>query len=149
MKPTSADWKKLQEYITEYTSANLKIDGYDICISMETDRKKMKMKYMIWVNREFNGRNMRKESEIGKRFYMREMAYMYSKQFRDRVKESRTFCTAEQREDICKLHFVNFSPYFTSFNTMKNVFIDNNESIEIIKKEINVDGYIEDDEIPF
>lgn len=135
-KPTAAEWKAAKEKIGLFSPLKLRIDGYDITIKILQGSKELSLYYFVYVDGKFDGKDIRLDSEIGKRFYMRRTHYSFPKEFRDKVKKGRKGYNynydKEKKAEILTPVLTNYDAAYTAFSTIKKVFIENNENIEII-----------------
>jgi len=126
------DWKELEQSFSTHIGhlEKLKIDGYNI--SIQTQRGKNKIYYMVWVNGKMEGKNLKLENEICKRFYFVKTKNLYTAKEKARYIKLLGKRGAKKLNLDKKLYFP--SAHFTSFSSLKNKFIKNNESIEWIRK---------------
>ncbi len=97
---TKEDWKVIKNSITLFCPILLKIDGYEISITLQIISK-TKLAYFLYIDGCFKGEWLHEDCEIRRRFIRKE--------------KHRTF-------EI-------YTPFWNSFTTLKNHLIKNNKEI--------------------
>ena len=116
---TTDEWKKVENKLSmPYTKVNLKIDGYKISIITE-EISKLKYGYMIYVDGKMKMKWAIEETEIRNKFYQRHSKNLLSNNKRKKLKV----------KSIPEYFW--YTPYWTSFRSLKSHFIKNNSSIEL------------------
>jgi hypothetical protein len=119
-------WDKVeQRLIMYYCSIKMKVDEYELCLMLIPD-KGLKQSIVVLVNNAIKLEWVDNDCEIRRRFYNRHTKSLLKandlrkvpKQMQKEVKEANTYEW--------------YSPYWTSFNKLKNHLIKNNTDIELI-----------------
>lgn len=131
-KLTKQDWDKVKERATLFTSAKLKVDGYDISITMVLAG--MKVLYAIYVNGRIKGEwfNHPDYSEEARRFYPTKRKYLVSPQ--RKAKLEKTLGKRNAKRFGAEVEYVEYKGvHHKSFTSVKKTLLANNKSIEIIE----------------
>ena len=85
---TKEEWKKVEDWWgTGYSSIKMKVDGYDIQLDNNIDKKKMIVEVVIYVDGYIKGAYSTAGNEIGDRFWNRVKKPFYTpKQLKVRAK---------------------------------------------------------------
>lgn len=137
MQPTKEQWKEIEQQLrSQFGSVKLRVDGYDISLSVQTDR--MKLVIVIYVNGWIKGEWLSKECEERRRFMPERKVFLHSAKHRalfaklDRLtKRQLTKQKAEGTGLYEKATYYVF--HFQSFRALKSKLINNNESIEVVQ----------------
>ena len=129
---TNEQWQQAEKALGNiYGYVKLKIDGYDITINLERWGK-YSLAMVVYVNGFIKFEHLDKDCEERRRFYSRkEKSLLNQKQKMALKKESKRFQKKFTEEH--KLTYEYYEPVWKCFRTMKNHFIKNNQSIEVIE----------------
>lgn len=130
---TATDWEKVENELSyPFGRVKLRIDSHDVVIRVEQEGpRSLKYVLAVYVDGHIKGEWITNDCEIRRKFYRKRTKSLLTKDFRKspvfkRMKKN------EQEEWIKKYTYEYYSPYFTSFKTLKAHFIKNNDSIELI-----------------
>ncbi len=123
-----AQWDKVEQRLRmQYCPVQLKVDGYELYLILLPD-KGLKQSIAVYVNGSIKGEWISNDCEIRRRFYDRRTKSML------RAADLKKLSKARKKALKEKYTYEYFSPFWTSFNRMKNHFIKNNSDIELITK---------------
>ena len=130
---TATDWEKVENKLSyPFGGVKLRIDGHDINIMVEKEgSKSLKYVLTVYVDGYIKGKWLTNDCEIRRKYYCKRTKSLLTKDFRKspvfkRMKKN------EQEEWIKKYTYEYYSPYFSSFKTLKAHFTKNNDSIELV-----------------
>ena len=124
---TDEQWKLTEELVSvPYGRATLKADEYNIDILCLPD-KPLKYILMVYVNGKVNPEWFISKHEIAERFYCKHKKSLLNQADKANLKSMKKSI----RERVLKgSTYEYYTPYFTSFRTLKSHFIKNNHLIE-------------------
>lgn len=123
-----AQWDKVEQRLRMmHYPVQLKVDGYELYLILLPD-KGLKQCIAVYVNGCIKGKWIYNDCEIRRRFYNRRTKLMLRASYLKKLSKARQKALKE------KYTYEYFSPYWTSFNRMKNHLIKNNSDIELITK---------------
>lgn len=126
----AAEWQKVENKLSmPYSIVGLNIDGYIVSISTEKISN-LKYGYMVYVDGKFNYKWALEDTDIRKRFYQKHKKNLISnKELKELKKIRKSFDKKTANDD--KLVYSYYTPYWTSFRSLKLHFIKNNKLIEL------------------
>lgn len=127
---TVEDWKEVETRLSiPYSSVKLKIDGYDVTIGHAME-KPLKHCLVIYIDGIFKTKWVLEDCEIRRRFCSKHTKSLLT------AKEKKALMRQRKalREQIMKdMTFEWYSPYWSSFRSLKSHLIKNNKSIELVE----------------
>ena len=135
---TKDEWKKVEDWWgTGYSSIKMKVDGYDIQLNNNIDKKKMIVEVVIYVDGYIKGAYSTAGNEIGDRFWNRVKKPLYTpKQLKARVK------LWGKRSKEAQQKYFEYNLYtWRSFRAFKKHLTDHNKDISLVTTNtFNADG---------
>lgn len=127
---TKEEWESIERKL-RYPGATvfLQIDGYLIGLQVQT--YKMKMVIAVYADGHIKIEWAANDCEIRRRFYMCSKHSLLSASERKKLMKEKK-AVREEIEKQCT--YFSYSPYWTSFRSLKNHLIKNNDSIELYKE---------------
>ncbi len=131
---TAEDWKKVERNLSPYTSVKFRIDGYIVDVAV-TNEKPHSLKYVlaVYVNGSIKGEWLINDCDIRRRFYCKQTKSLLTAKDKSAPMFKR-MKKADRENIIKKYQYDTYSPFFTSFRSLKNHFIRNNNLIELIEE---------------
>ncbi len=127
---TVEDWKEVETRLSiPYSSVKLKIDRYDVTIGHAME-KPLKYCLAIYIDGIFKTKWVLEDCEIRRRFCSKHTKSLLT------AKEKKALMRQRKalREQIMKdMTFEWYSPYWSSFRSLKSHLIKNNKSIELVE----------------
>lgn len=132
---TAEDWKKAEKMLSMYYSVGLIIDGYKIELILVQDG--LKLYIAVYINGKIKCEYITQDCEERRRFYCKTKHCLCNAANKKKAK-----LTKKEYEQLRKkCTYYSYSPYFSSFRTLKSQFIKNNNSIELIEKDKEISNY--------
>lgn len=130
---TATDWEKVENKLSyPFGGVKLRIDGHDIDVMVVKEGpKSMKYVLAVYVDRYIKVEWITNDCEIRRKFYYKRTKSLLTKDFR-KSSVFKHMKKKEQEEWIKKYTYEYYSPYFSSFKTLKAHFTKNNDSIELV-----------------
>lgn len=130
---TATDWEKIEKKLSyPFGGVKLRIDGHDIDVMVEKEGpKSLKYVLAVYVDGYIKGEWITNDCEIRRKFYYKRTKSLLTKYFR-KSSVFKRMKKKEQKEWIEKHRYEYYSPYFSSFKTLKDHFTKNNDSIELV-----------------
>ena len=126
---TKEEWEYAEKRLyNTYSRLQLKVDDYDVSIVVEP-LKPLKNVLVVYVNGEWKGKWLSEDCEERRRFYQKHTGNILSRKEQKRLAREKKAV----REAVGKTTYDWYSPYWTSFRTLKSHLIKNNKSIELVK----------------
>jgi len=124
---TNKDWKMVEENLKPHSSLKLLIDGYKITARWEfvSDSR---LKIILYVNGEFRGEWLIKDSEIRRKFFYKRESYLFPAAERKRLK--RVLSKKYYQQFKVDAKYTHYNPYFPSFAALKRHLKQSCEKIE-------------------
>ena len=132
---TAEEWKDVEISLTSpFGRAKFKIDGYTVDVVVEKESpKSLKYVLAVFVDGAIKGKWLVNDCDIRRKFYYKCTKSNLSANYKNSYKFKSL--SKKVREEIIRTStYEYYSPYFKSFRTLKNHFIKNNTSIELIKE---------------
>ncbi len=135
---TKEEWKYVEDQMHPFgRNVKLKCDDIEIALNVRASAK-LSYSICVYVKQDY-GKFVLKGNEleeIQKKVWNAKKSYLYKAKTRQEVKASRKLSKMykEHKMDIDKSFYV-YSPFFSSFKTLKNTLIKNNKSIELMEEE--------------
>lgn len=128
---TKEEWKQVKEASESlFRQAKLSVDGYELTIRLERITQ-YKNAIMIYVNGSFKGKWLLEDCEERRRFLCPRNRSLLKGKDKEAMLKGLSKKRKAEFESINK--FVNYYPYWTSFNSLKKHLIANNENIELVE----------------
>lgn len=125
---TNAEWKKAEELLSYHRMVDLLVDGYRV--SLVLVREGMKLYIQVYVNGEFKGKWITEDCEERRRFLCKSKRCLVKPSAKKELK-----LTKKEFEKFKeKYTYYYYSPYFSSFRTLKSQLIKNNKNIQLLEK---------------
>ncbi len=132
---TKEDWEMVRKTLElQYCEVELKIDDYNVTLRLERENA-FKNVIVIYVDGKFKAEWLTKDCDIRSRFANKKTSSLYSKKDFMRGKK-----VTKKEEKIIEnflkennKQFNYYTPYWTSFNSLKRHLIKNNENITLIE----------------
>lgn len=130
---TATDWEKVENKLSyPFGVVKLRIDGHTINVMVEKEgSKSLKYVLAVYVDGYIKGEWITNDCEIRRKFYYKRTKSLLTKDFR-KSSVFKRMKKKEQEEWIEKYRYEYYSPYFSSFKTLKAHFTKNNNSIELV-----------------
>lgn len=129
------DWKGIEERLDHaYGSAKLKVDGYEISLSVEKG-KNLRYEIMVYVNGWFRGEWLNNDCEERRRFFRRRSFYVYKRKQRESLRKLSKRLQKQMGIDLDK-KLAYYTPYWPSFKPLKAHLLRNNKDIKWIDRPI-------------
>ncbi|MBQ8515048.1 MAG: hypothetical protein IJ496_06600 [Ruminococcus sp.] len=128
---TPEQWKELEQTLSSsYGFAKLKIDGYNI--TLVELYKGLRRCIAVYVDGKIKTENIIKDCDIRRRFYCKHTKQLVriDKKMTAKMSEAEKKVVEEFEKEN---YYEHYEPCWTSFRSMKNHFIKNNSSIELVK----------------
>lgn len=126
---TKEEWEYAEKRLyNTYSRLQLKVDDYDVSIVVEP-LKPLKNVLVVYVNGEWKGKWLSEDCEERRRFYQKHTGNILSRKEQKRLAREKKAV----REAVGKTTYDWYSPYWTSFRSLKSHLIKNNKSIELVK----------------
>ena len=126
---TKEEWEYAEKRLyNTYSRLQLKVDDYDVSIVVEP-LKPLKNVLVVYVNGEWKGKWLSEDCEERRRFFQRHTGNILSRKEQKRLAREKKAV----REAVGKTTYDWYSPYWTSFRSLKSHLIKNNKSIELVK----------------
>lgn len=123
-----AQWDKVEKRLRiQHCPVEMIIDGYEIYLILLPD-KGLTQCISVYVNGYIKTEWALNDCEIRRRFYNRRTGCIFKGAELKKVSKAKRKALRE------KYTYEYFVPYWTSFSRMKNHFIKNNDTIELVKK---------------
>lgn len=122
---TAEEWKKAEERLNAFQMVDLLIDGYTVTLMLCRDN--MKLYITVYVNGKVKGEWLTKDCEERRRFMCKSKKCLLKPSDRKKLKLTKT----EYEELREKYTIYNYTPYFSSFRTLKSQFVKNNQNIQL------------------
>ena len=133
---TKEEWESVERKLCfPADSVHLKVDGYNITLWVMI--YKMKMVIAVYVDGHIKGEWLVKDCDIRRRFYQRSKHSLLTAAEKKKLARKSKSVQKEVQE---RTAYYSFSPYWTSFQSLKRHLIKNNESIELCKEDCDCDG---------
>lgn len=135
---TKEEWKKIEDWWgTGLSTIRMKIDGCDIQLFNNVDKKKMIVEVVIYVDGYIKCSDSTAGSEIGDRFWKRVKKPLYSpKQLKERAK-----VWGKRSKEAKQTYFEYNIPSWRSFRAFKKHIIGHNKDINLVTSNtFNADG---------
>ena len=133
---TKEEWKEVESNLSSpYGRAKFKIDGYTVDVVVEKEEQNS-LKYVlaVFVDGAIKGKWLVNDCDIRRKFYNKHTKSSLPANYKNTSEFKRL--SKKSREEIIRLSTYEFySPYFSSFKTLKAHLIKNNTSIELIKEQ--------------
>ncbi|MDR9503391.1 hypothetical protein RI662_03625 [Brevibacillus agri] len=126
---SAQDWKDIEQRLKGfYDSVKLICDGYELTLVLQRIGQ-FHNAIAVYIDGKIDGKWMIEDCEQRRRFYCPKSKSFYSKKDMAEFKKisKRIF-----KEMQAKNKYVYYEPYWTSFRSLKNHLIKNNESIELV-----------------
>lgn len=132
---TAEEWKDVEISLTSpFGRAKFKIDGYTVDVVVEKESpKSLKYVLAVFVDGAIKGKWLVNDCDIRRKFFYKCTRSHLSAKYKN-SSEFKRLCKKMREEIIRMSTYEYYSPYFKSFRTLKNHFIRNNTSIELIKE---------------
>lgn len=128
---TKEEWESVERKLCyPGDGVHLKIDGYNVTLRVMI--YKMKMVIAIYVNGYIKCEWLIKDCDIRRRFYQRSKHSLLTAAEKKKLARKSKSVQKEVQEWAT---YYSFSPYWTSFRSLKRHLIKNNTSIELCKEE--------------
>lgn len=128
---TQAQWNIVEDKLrTLGSGVHLEIDGYHV--SFYVVQYKMKLVIATYVDGYIKGEWIINDCEIRQKFYQCSKRSLLSRKGKEKLKREKK---AVREEIMKKFEYQSFSPYWTSFRSLKRHLIQNNTSIELVRRE--------------
>lgn len=126
---TKEEWEYAEKRLyNTYSRLQLKVDDYDVSIVVEP-LKPLKNVLVVYVNGEWKGKWLSEDCEERRRFYQKHTGNILSRKEQKRLAREKKAV----RETVGKTTYDWYSPYWTSFRSLKSHLLKNNKSIEFVK----------------
>lgn len=126
---TKEEWEYAEKRLyNTYSRLQLKVDDYDVSIVVEP-LKPLKNVLVVYVNGEWKGKWLSEDCEERRRFFQKHTGNILSRKEQKRLAREKKAV----REAVGKTTYDWYSPYWTSFRSLKSHLIKNNKSIELVK----------------
>ena len=126
---TKEEWEQAEKSLFwSYGRVEMKIDGYDVTIVVEP-LKALKNVLVVYMNGELKGKWLSEDCEERRRFFQKHTKNLLSRKEQKRLAREKKAV----RETVGKTTYEWYSPYWTSFRSLKSHLIKNNKRIELIK----------------
>lgn len=126
---TKEEWEYAEKRLyNTYSKLQLKVDDYDVSIVVEP-LKPLKNVLVVYVNGEWKGKWLSEDCEERRRFYQKHTGNILSRKEQKRLAREKKAV----REAVGKTTYDWYSPYWTSFRSLKSHLLKNNKSIEFVK----------------
>ena len=126
---TKEQWEQAEKSLSlHYGRVEMKIDGYDVTIVVEP-LKALKNVLVVYMNGELKGKWLSEDCEERRRFFQKHTKNLLSRKEQKRLAREKKAV----REAVGKTTYEWYSPYWTSFRSLKSHLIKSNKSIELIK----------------
>lgn len=128
------DWKKAEQSLSwsylswSYGKVEMKIDGYNVTIVVEP-LKALKNVLVVYVNDKLKCTWLSEDCEERRRFFQKHTKNLLSRKEQKRLAREKKAV----REAVGKTTYEWYSPYWTSFRSLKSHLIKNNKSIELME----------------
>lgn len=128
---TQEQWNIVESRLQFYGGhVRLKIDDYHVALYVA--QYKMKLVIAIYVDGEIRGEWIVNDCEIRRKFYQCSNHSLLSRKDKEKLKREKKAV----REKAMKMYgYQSFSPYWTSFRSLKRHLIQNNTSIELCEED--------------
>lgn len=126
---TKEEWAKIADWWgTGLGSVKMSIDGHEISLYNNIDKKKMVVEVVIYVDGYIKGEYSTAGNEIGDRFWNRVKKPLYSpKELKERAK-----IWGKRSKEAQQKHFEYNCPYWRSFSSFKKHITTHNTKINLI-----------------
>lgn len=123
---TKAEWEQIEKSLqSPWGSVSLICDGYNL--TLQTQRDKMRLVIMTYINGHFKGIYMSEDCEERRRFLRPKVSKVYKDSFfKGFTKKEQKYLRAKYDKSI-----TTYLPYWGSFRPLKTHLIKNNTSIEL------------------
>ena len=129
---TPEQWKELELILSgSYGIAKLNIDSYNVTLSVEP-YKGLRSCIAVYVDGKIKMENITNDCDIRRRFYCKHTKQLFKIDKKKTVRMTK----AEKKalEEFKKENTLEYyEPFWMSFRSMKNHFIKNNTSIELLE----------------
>ena len=129
---TKEDWAYVEETLkSPYKIVKLNCDGYILGLQLQRIET-YKLAICVYVNDVFKGKWLLNDCEERKRFFRKSHKSILTAKGKAEFKKLSKKKQAEWRE---RYFYDTYTPYWTSFRSLKKHLIENNKSIELVKEE--------------
>lgn len=128
---TKEEWKKVEDWWgTGFGSVEMSVDGHEISLYNNIDKKKMVVEVVIYVDGYIKGEYSTAGNETGDRFWNRARKPLYSlKELRERAE-----IWGKRSKEARQQHFEYNYPYWRSFAAFRKHITAHNTEINLIPK---------------
>lgn len=123
------EWEKVEKSLFGcFEKVVLLIDGFEVTVVVEPYTA-LKNVFTVYVNGSWKGKWLSEDCEERRRFYQKHTKNLLSRKEQKRLAREKKAI----RDTVGKTTYDWYTPYWTSFKSMKAHFIKNNKSIELVK----------------
>ena len=123
------EWEKVEKSLFGcFEKVVLLIDGFEVTVVVEPYTA-LKNVFTVYVNGSWKGKWLSEDCEERRRFYQKHTKNLLSRKDQKRLAREKKAI----RDAVGKTTYDWYTPYWTSFKSMKAHFIKNNKSIELVK----------------
>lgn len=123
------EWEKVEKSLFGcFEKVVLLIDGLEVTVVVEPYMA-LKNVFTVYVNGSLKGKWLSEDCEERRRFYQKHTKNLLSRKDQKRLAREKKAI----RDAVGKTTYDWYTPYWTSFKSMKAHFIKNNKSIELVK----------------
>lgn len=122
------EWEKVEKSLFGcFEKVVLLIDGFEVTVVVEPYTA-LKNVFTVYVNGSWKGKWLSEDCEERRRFYQKHTKNLLSRKDQKRLAREKKAI----RDAVGKTTYDWYTPYWTSFKSMKAHFIKNNKSIELV-----------------
>lgn len=131
---TKEEWQYVErELSAPYGYVKLKIDGYEVTVNVEPE-KNLKYVLAVYVDGKIKMKWIDEDCDIRKKFFQKHTKSLLTAKDKKKLsRERKAVRDAVQK----KMQYDYYSPWWTSFRSMKSHFIKNNSDIELLEDKEN------------
>ncbi len=133
---TAEEWKEAEKRLNAFRVVKLLIDGYTV--SLMLCRENMKLYILVYVNGKVKGEWITTDCEERRRFMYKSKRCLIGKYDKKKGLSKRQYDKLKEKYT----HYY-YSPYFSSFKTLKSQFTKNNKDIQLLEKNKEDNNYDE------
>lgn len=129
---TNEDWKYVEDRLSNpFGSVKLLVDGYNVTLVCQPE-KPLHYSITVFIDGNFYAKWVLNDCDIRRRFCSRHTKCYLDQKARNRLKREKKSVREEVKKRATTEYYM---PFWNSFRSMKNHFIKNNTSIELVGKE--------------
>lgn len=128
------EWVEVEENLKNfYSIVELDCDGYKVSLLLERITQ-FKNGIVVYIDGKMKYDYLANDCEERRRFFRPKHSMLLPKKQQEKMRK--IYRTKKEREEFeNSMKYTSYSPYWTSFRSLKNHFVKGNKMIKLLKKE--------------